>query len=123
MYVTKRSSQAARSAGGGATLDRDTLSGFTTVPFPAIASTNPFNGQLADRWQRGLTIRFASPMDWSTLEDRLLIDPAPERIDYFSNNNSFELYANFELERNTEYTITVPGDAADPRPAHRRGLG
>jgi uncharacterized protein YfaS (alpha-2-macroglobulin family) len=104
--------QAARSASGEATLERDVLSGFSTVSFPAVISTRPGLGQLADRWQRGFSIQFASPMDWSTLEDRLRVEPDPGEITYFFSNTS--LSADFVLSRNTEYVVTIPGDATDP---------
>ncbi len=79
--------------------------------------------KLADTWQRGVSIQFASPMDFSTLEDRILIDPEPEKVryDYYQwidetnpGNSSFNLYLDFDLARNTDYIVTVPGDAADP---------
>ncbi len=30
------------------------------------------------------------------------------------SNSSFNLSLDFNLERNTDYVITIPGDAADP---------
>ncbi len=115
--------QTAQSANGQAGLADGLEIQFTTIPFPAVISTRPENGALANSWQRGVSIQFASPMDMSTLEDRIRIDPQPEEVRYNYNewvdeinpsNSSFDLFLDFDLERNTEYVITVPGDAADP---------
>ncbi len=115
--------QTARSANGQAGLDDASSSSFTIIPFPAVARTTPANGTTADSWQRGVDIQFASPMDPSTLEDRIRIEPQPDEVNYIYNewidetnpgNSDIDLWLDFELLYNTEYTITVPGDAADP---------
>lgn len=104
----------AAAASGQITLGVDEVSTFTTVPFPAVSYTNPAPNTVAQSYQYGVTIGFVSPMDMDTLEDRLLIDPAPERVDYYWADYSNELYVNFSLDRNTTYRVTIPGDAADP---------
>lgn len=104
--------QAARSASGQATLERDVISGFETVPFPAVVNTQPGRGELAERWQRGITVEFASPMEWETLEGRLRIEPDPGEVRYFFFDT--QLSVDFELKRDTEYVVTIPGDATDP---------
>jgi alpha-2-macroglobulin len=104
----------ARSAGGSATLDRETATVFATVAYPAVEQTIPDDSQTADRWQNGINIRFASPMDLATLEDQIDIRPAPDRINYFWDDFNYNLFLGFDLERNTEYVVTIPGSAADP---------
>ncbi len=115
--------QSALSASGQASLDKTATSQFNTVPFPAVKETWPANGELANQWQRGISIEFVSPMDMDTLEDRIVIQPEPEDVSYFYNEwidefdpsySSFNLNLSFDLERNSEYEITIPGDAADP---------
>ena len=115
--------QTARSANGQAGLESPFDMQFTTVPFPAVSRTTPSNGSVADSWQRGVSIQFASPMDMSTLEDRIRIEPEPEKVTYHYNewidetnpsNSNFDLFLDFDLLHNTEYVITIPGDAADP---------
>ncbi|MFN2106290.1 MAG: Ig-like domain-containing protein, partial [Candidatus Promineifilaceae bacterium] len=114
--------QQALSASGQAGLDQTATSSFTTVPFPAVKRTYPANGSTADNWQRGISIEFVSSMDMETLEDRIVISPEPEEVkyDYYEwrdefdpSNSYFNLNLDFELERNSEYEITIPGDAAD----------
>ncbi|MDX1665494.1 MAG: Ig-like domain-containing protein, partial [Candidatus Promineifilaceae bacterium] len=103
----------ARSANRAAMLDRETSTRFTTVPFPAVVSTDPGPGETAPFYQHGINIRFASPMDPATIRDRIQISPQPEEeVHYFI----FEANVNlaFPLERDTDYTITIPGDVADP---------
>ncbi len=115
--------QSATSANGQAGLERATASSFTTIPFPAVLSTTPSNGETTNPWQRGISIQFASPMDFSTLENRIIINPQPEKVryDYYQwideinpENSSFSLYLDFDLEQLTDYIVTVPADAADP---------
>jgi uncharacterized protein YfaS (alpha-2-macroglobulin family) len=105
----------AQAASGQATLEQETISGFNTVPFPAVVSTQPSRGSTADRWQRGFNVRFASPMDWSTIEGRINIEPEPDNVDYrIFDRSGTELFVDFTLELNTEYVVTIPGDVADP---------
>ncbi|MEJ2748025.1 MAG: Ig-like domain-containing protein, partial [Anaerolineae bacterium] len=105
----------ARSANGSANLDKDTISGFTTVPLPSVVYTQPGQGQTADRWQSGVYIEFASPMDWDTIDGRIQIDPEPDRLNYnFFGADVTSMSLDFHLQENTDYTVTIPGDAADP---------
>jgi hypothetical protein len=107
-------SNSARSQNGQATLDTLTTYNFSSVPFPAVIETMPFDGETAVQWQRGFNIRFASPMDFETLEDQIIIEPDPGEVTYNYDEFNFYIYADFELERNATYQITVPGSAADP---------
>ena len=116
-------SQSALSASGQAGLDKTSTTTFTTVPFPAVKQTYPANGEEVSPWQRGVSIEFVSPMDPQTLEDRLIITPQPDKVTYNyyewidefdPTNSNFSLNVDFELQRNTEYEVIIPGDAADP---------
>ena len=113
----------ASSANGQASLRGPVDSTFTSIPFPAITETNPQNGAITEPWDYGVSIQFAAPMDFDTLNERISIDPAPAKIRYNYNEyidpfnpdySNFNLFLEFNLERNTDYVITVPGDAADP---------
>lgn len=106
----------ATSANGAATLPDAFTSTFTTVPFPAVERTQPEDGAVASAWETGFSIEFASPMNRDTIEDRLIIEPAPDDPDYFISEweEGFSVFVNFPLEPNTTYTVTVPADAADP---------
>jgi alpha-2-macroglobulin len=115
--------QSALSASGGAGLEKTASSSFTTVPFPAVKQTYPSNGEVASPWQRGVSIDFVSSMDFETLEDKITIIPEPEEVTYYYNEwidefdptySSFNLNLDFELQKNTEYIITIPASAADP---------
>ncbi|MFO7539141.1 MAG: Ig-like domain-containing protein, partial [Chloroflexota bacterium] len=109
-------SDSASDAGGGATLAGPMLSAFTTVPLPAVHSTAPGRDQMADHWQRGLTIEFAAPMDSTTIEDQIRIDPPPSRVRYFFNefDGRFHVSLDFPLQQSTTYEVTIPASAADP---------
>ncbi|WP_420631052.1 Ig-like domain-containing protein [Candidatus Leptofilum sp.] len=105
---------AARAANGTATLPDGETVIYQTVPLPGIVRTVPAAGGLADRFQRGVTIQFASPMDWETVEGNIRIDPEPTNVRTFINQFSNEISLDFNLELNTTYTIIVPGFVADP---------
>jgi alpha-2-macroglobulin len=104
----------ARSVNGQATLDRETRERFATVPLPAVLEVTPRNNAVAERYQRGVSVRFASPMNFATLEDQIRIQPAPDRVNYFFDEYNNYLYLDFELKRNSQYAIIIPGTAADP---------
>ncbi|MBK8985474.1 MAG: Ig-like domain-containing protein [Chloroflexi bacterium] len=110
--VVATSAQAAASA---TNLSEQAIKPFTTVPFPAVRSTEPKNEATPEVWQRGFSVTFASPMDIATLEDRVVIEPAPRNPRYsFGEWDGFQMYLDFPLERSTTYRITIPGSAADP---------
>ncbi|MGB3714742.1 MAG: Ig-like domain-containing protein, partial [Candidatus Promineifilaceae bacterium] len=103
----------AHSANGQATPSRERSYLFNTVNYPAVLSTRPGNGEVADTYLRGLQIRFSSTMDMDTLQDQVVISPTPEDPVYYFDNYDFALSINFDLERSSEYTVTFPATAAD----------
>jgi alpha-2-macroglobulin len=108
-------STAARSANGGAALTQTYTAVFNTPPTPAVLSTSPADGQTADRYAYGFSIRFASVMDMTTVEGAIRIQPEPaRRPGYYFSDYDNNLYVNFELNRSAEYIVTIPGTAADP---------
>ncbi|GAB4279950.1 MAG: hypothetical protein Kow0080_32500 [Candidatus Promineifilaceae bacterium] len=110
-----RVSQNATAAGGTSSLAREFTASFKTVPFPAVLRTNPADGETADPWLRGISIEFASPMNFADFADRILIEPTPKNAQTFYRSfPSQYLDINFEYEPSTEYTVIIPGDAADP---------
>ena len=108
---------AASSANGAAGMEGDHVSTFSTVPFPAVVSTQPADGTVADTWQRGFSVEFASPMNDETIEGQFVIEPDPgEDVDYFINEweGNYSVFVDFELQPNVTYTVTIPGTVADP---------
>ncbi|HFQ93774.1 MAG TPA: hypothetical protein ENK32_07175, partial [Anaerolineae bacterium] len=104
----------AASASGEAALGQEYIATFNTSPFPAIARVRPEPDSVPDQWTRGVVIGFVSPMDWDTVEDRIIIDPDPGVARYYVNSYNNQISLDFPYELDTEYTVTVPGDAADP---------
>jgi len=108
-------STGAQAAVSPTNLKEEAVKAFTTVPFPVVISTEPKAGATAETWQRGFNITFGGTMDPDTLEDRLVIEPAPSNPRYsFNEWEGYTVYVDFPLERSTTYRITVPADAADP---------
>lgn len=106
----------AASANGAATMTREHTSTFTTVPFPAVINTSPPDGTVANNWQRGISIEFASPMNDETIDGQIVISPDPGDVDYFFNQweGGYSVYIDFELVPGQLYTVTVPASATDP---------
>ncbi len=106
----------ATAASGAASLPDTFVSTFSTVPFPAVVRTQPADGETAEIWDRGFSIEFAASMNRETVEDRLIIEPAVDDVDYFISawEEGFSVYVEANLEPDQTYTVTVPGDAADP---------
>ncbi|MCB9452673.1 MAG: Ig-like domain-containing protein [Anaerolineaceae bacterium] len=103
-----------RAITGTATLTGFSQWTFATVPYPAIIGTDPFDGQTNVSPYGNFTIYFASPMDRSTILDKITIEPAPWRDPdgyYSSYNDSYNL--NFPVEPSTTYTITIAPGMAD----------
>lgn len=106
--------QSAAAANGRATLERPLRYAFTTVPLPAVLETTPRNGSVAERYQRGISVRFASPMALETLAEQVQIQPEPENVSTFFDDWNNYLFLDFELQRNSQYVVTLPGSTADP---------
>ncbi|MGD2049033.1 MAG: Ig-like domain-containing protein, partial [Chloroflexota bacterium] len=110
----------ATSASGGATLDRGETIPFTVALAPAVVRTEPADGAQTMPYQLyGTTVLFTAPMDPDTLEDQVLIQPEPDDVDYnfydaFNDGaENFNMFLGFDLERDTEYVITIPATATD----------
>jgi uncharacterized protein YfaS (alpha-2-macroglobulin family) len=110
-----RLAQSARSVSGEVGLDRSYDWEFRTVFAPAIVSVAPTHGETrADPDQR-FRIRFASPMDEDTLEDKVLITPAPpEDTESFYSEYDRTLTFYFALQPSTDYTVQILPGMADP---------
>ncbi|MFN8371985.1 MAG: Ig-like domain-containing protein [Anaerolineae bacterium] len=70
--------EVAEGAAGGS-LSAPLFSTFSTVPLPAIISTDPADGTEGAYFYGSFTLYFASPMDAETLNDKITIDPAGDR--------------------------------------------
>ncbi len=106
--------QSAAPAGGQGGLDQAYQFDFATVPLPSVIMTEPSHrARNANVWG-WVSVEFASPMDWSTLEDQLIIDPAPAkyRLDY--SEGATWMGISFFTLPSIRYEITIPGTAADP---------
>ncbi len=91
----------------GLELTGETRSGFTTVPLPDFASTNPKDGQ-DNVYGGGATISFVSPMDEDSFKDKITVEPKPTLVKEYYQYNSYQLL--FPVNPRTHYTVTVaPG--------------
>ena len=99
-------------AGEGAT-ESDYVWRFTTAPPVGIVRTSPEDGeQRADPWG-GMEVRFAGPMDTTTLEPNLTIIPEPTRIYTYWRDSDTVLRLYFTTRPSTDYTVTFGAGVAD----------
>ncbi|NDJ87121.1 MAG: hypothetical protein GYB66_14680, partial [Chloroflexi bacterium] len=99
----------------GAALNFTYTQSFRTVPYPAIARTEPRDGARAAEPYGGFRIFFNAPIDETTLEGKVTIEPEPARdyeAYYYTYDNSYAL--NFDPEPSTTYTVTIAPGIADP---------
>ncbi|MFZ4814051.1 MAG: Ig-like domain-containing protein, partial [Phototrophicaceae bacterium] len=99
-----------KTSSGDVLLGQSTEWIFSTAPFPAIISTDPYNGEAAVEVYGSVALQFSSAMNPETLESRVEIAPEPARVyGYFSDyDNTYRL--SFDFEPSTLYTVTtLPG--------------
>ncbi|MFW5709096.1 MAG: Ig-like domain-containing protein [Chloroflexota bacterium] len=86
----------------------------STVPLPAVISTEPIDSSGDVSPNRSIVLLFASPMNPASFEGLVTIEPQPIREPdlYFQDwNNGLQIA--FPLEASTEYTITLEPGAED----------
>lgn len=105
-------STGARSANGKANLASGFSSTFQVAPPPALAATEPGNGAGAVETNSAVQLIFSTPMDWPTVERNLTITPEPGEV--YTSTNENVLYLYFDLEPETDYSISVGAAASDP---------
>jgi uncharacterized protein YfaS (alpha-2-macroglobulin family) len=108
--------QEALSSDGG-TLQEGLDWHFYTVLPPAIQYTSPGNGSTQETFDGLLQIFFASPMEFKTLKDKVVISPEPkDKVDwYYSEDDYYAVWSIYAycLEPSTRYTVRIPPGMAD----------
>jgi len=83
---------------------------YRTVPRPAIERTSPGDGR-KDVSSGGFSLHFASRMNIDTLQERIHIEPKPDKFTrtYYSDwNDRYDIH--FSAQPSTEYTVRIdPG--------------
>ncbi len=112
---TVQMSPNAMSANGLGQLSAGLDAQFTTVPYPAVLSTDPQDGASVDSYY-GVTprIMFNTPIDRESLRGRVFVEPEPSSwmpavYDYAPEQLIIEMNA----EPNTTYTITIRAGVQD----------
>ncbi len=103
-------------ATGGVTFDEPYTATLESYPLPAVEQTYPQSGEVLQAYNvtsgGGINITFVSPMDWTTIEEQLVIEPTPERVRYTITSER-NLSVGFDLDYLTKYVITIPATASD----------
>jgi uncharacterized protein YfaS (alpha-2-macroglobulin family) len=103
----------AKSASGAA-LGADYTVLFETVKNPAILSTSPADGDQSADAHSGFRISFASPMDVSTLESHIDIQPKPTQVYTSWSDNDLSFFLGWDLKPSTDYVVTLNAGMKDP---------
>lgn len=83
---------------------------FTTLPAPAVLSTNPRNGSRQPSYSSYFSIQFASPMNIESVKSHITISPAPEEDPQWWFNEWDRTFGAVFLRPSTQYTIRLlPG--------------
>jgi alpha-2-macroglobulin len=113
IYDAGFNTDAVMTVGGGASLQGSSRWTYATVPYPAIVSTSPSDGD-TDVIMHAFEIYFASPMDIDTLEGKVTVEPAPGiEPDFYYNDYNHSYTVSFLADPITDYTITIAPGMAD----------
>ncbi|MEJ2598883.1 MAG: Ig-like domain-containing protein [Anaerolineales bacterium] len=107
-YVLKLDASAQAADGGN--LDQGLNWSFTTVQPPGVEMVTPANGSTQDFFSGELRIKFASPMRFDTVKDKIVITPEPKQdVQWYYNDYDWSVSAYF-LEPSTQYEVhLLPG--------------
>ncbi len=88
---------------------------FSVVPLPSVVRTNPENGADNVLPEQQVNISFASTMSRTTLLDAITISPMLTTTTVYSYYNEWDgqLVLEWNKQANTEYTVTIGGEAED----------
>jgi uncharacterized protein YfaS (alpha-2-macroglobulin family) len=103
----------ARAAGRELGTSTDHAFGFIVVEPPHIVGSAPADGDLAARPAGQLTIRFNVPMDSTSVEAALQIEPEPEYVDLQWSSDGTRLEAYVDFDPSAEYRVLVGEGARD----------
>ncbi|MCB9438095.1 MAG: Ig-like domain-containing protein [Anaerolineales bacterium] len=101
----------AMSAYGDATLDAGISYTFSTVPYPAVDTVSPYDGNTGVRPGGGASIRFRTRMDTETFVDKIEVSPDVEWEPVVYGEQSLGI--SFRSQPNTQYTITLKRGTED----------
>ena len=99
---------------GGAQLGTAYTVLFNTVKAPAILSTSPSNGDQSADSRSGFRIFFSSPMDVTTLEAQIDIQPKPTQVYTSWSDSDHSFFLGWDLQPSLDYVVTLGPGMKDP---------
>ncbi len=99
---------------GGAKLGAPYVVVFDTVKPAAIVSTTPADGEQSADSRSGFRIFFASPMDVTTLESNIDIQPKPTQVYTSWSDSDLSFFLGWDLKPSIDYVVTLSGGMKDP---------
>lgn len=104
-YLLQVSKEAQAADGGG--LQAGLNWRFNTVLPPAVQWTTPADGETQVRFEKMLSIHFASPMDIASVKERIEIFPPPaEPVEWWYDESEYTFHS-WSLQPSTDYEIRL----------------
>jgi hypothetical protein len=90
-------------------------SSFDVAPLPAVVSTSPEDGQTGVPTDRTVTIRFNTPLSYTTVLPNISVSPVLTSTQVYSFYSEYagEVTLRWTKEAYTPYTVTIGADIAD----------
>ncbi len=90
-------------------------SSFDVAPLPAVVSTSPEDGQTGVPTDRTVTIRFNTPLSYTTVLPNISVSPVLTNTQVYSYYSEYagEVTLRWTKEAFSPYTVTVGADIAD----------
>ncbi|MBC7224269.1 MAG: Ig-like domain-containing protein, partial [Anaerolineae bacterium] len=111
-YVARVRAGVRAREGEGATLEDETWS-FRVVPLPSIVRTEPADSDREADPYGGISIFFASPMDFTTIMPHTTILPEPTQVYTYWDRYENRFYISWDKQPATAYTVTLGAEIAD----------
>ncbi len=90
-------------------------SSFVVVPLPMVVSTSPDDGQTGVPTDRTVTIRFNTPLSYTTVLPNISVSPVLTNTQVYSYYSDYggEVTLSWIKEAHSPYTVTIGADIAD----------
>ncbi len=90
-------------------------SSFDVAPLPAVVSTTPENGQTGVPTDRTVTIRFNTPLSYTTVLPNISVSPVLTNTQVYSFYSEYagEVTLRWTKEAYSSYSVTIGADIAD----------
>jgi hypothetical protein len=104
--------RSARPSDGNSSLAKTYEAPFRVAPLPRLVRSTPTDGETKATVNAGIQLVFSTPLDWTSVERNLTIEPKPTKM--YTSTNEADFFLGFPLKPETDYRITLGAAAQDP---------